>query len=365
MPDVITPYFSIRYKRRRYRLDITLRSGKRIRHSFDKKSDAEAVQLKYKHNDVSRRYGLPTVAEQPFLSDLIEKRLTAYRGAEHTRAKRVFSGLSNLLPNGVCVDEVTKAAIQKYVEKRFNDGLKAQSIDRELNLIASMFNSVDLYFPQLEQWRPPRMPRPKIVGGRRERLWAEWEAKAVLNELSAPRREGEQKQSALARQKVGKIVLFMFVTGLRTGEMAKIKTQDINWQTRRLRIEQGKTGNVKSVGPMFGPAMAVLKEFSEQSESEFVFFRGKNIPPKFYKTLKRACERAGVVYGRDAQGGLRLYDARHTATTRMLEDGVPAPAVQDWMGWSRSYFVLWYGHTTDKSRTRAGRSMERWAKRIA
>lgn len=365
MPDMITPYFSIRYRRKRYRLDITLRNGQRIRHSFDKKSDAESVAYKYKHDEVARRYGLPVSADRPFLSDLVEKRLGSLKGAEKTRSTRVLNDLSSLLPDAICVDEVNKSLIQKYVEKRFRDGLKAHSIDRELNIIAATLNGADLYFPSLEQWRPPRMPRPKIAGGRRERLWAEWEAKAVLDELSAPRRDGEQKQSTLARQKVGKIVLFMFVTGLRTGEMAKIQKQDINWQTRRLRIEQGKTGNVKSVGPLFGPAMDVLKEFSDKSETEFVFFQGKNIPPKFYKTLKRACERTGVVYGRDVQGGLRLYDARHTATTRMLEDGVPAPAVQDWMGWSRGYFVMWYGHTTEKSSAKAGRSMERWAKKIA
>src|SRR5688572_31613999 len=112
MLDMITPYFSKRYKRRKYLLDITLRSGKRIRHSFDKKSDAEAVAFKYKHDDVSRRYGLPKAAEQPLLSDLIEKRLTAYEGSERTRAKRVLEGLADLLPQGICVDEVTKAGIQ-------------------------------------------------------------------------------------------------------------------------------------------------------------------------------------------------------------------------------------------------------------
>lgn len=364
MPDMITPYFSVRYKRTRYRLDLTLRSGDRIRRSFDKKSDAQRVELKLRADDLSRRYGLPASEDRPFLSDLIEKRLTAYSGAELTRATRVLNGLATILPAGICVDEVNKAAIQKYVERRFDDGLKAQSIDRELNLIAAMFNSVDLYFPSLEQWRPPRMPRPKILGGRRERIWSRGEIDAVLSELYTARRESEQRQSHIARVKVGGIVEFCLRTGLRTGEMAAIKKQDIDWQARTIRVEQGKTGNVKIVGPL-GAALLILRTFTDASKTAFVFFQGKNIPPKFYKTLRRACERRGVPYGRDVQGGLRLYDARHTATTHMLEDGVSPKAVQAWMGWADSSFVLYYSHATEKSRKQASRSMERLIKKIA
>jgi integrase len=366
MPDMITPYFSVRYRRKRYRIDITLGNGQRIRRSFDKKSDAEAVIFKYKHDDVSRRYGLPRATDQAFLSDLIEKRLTAYRGAEHTRASRVLRWLASLLPHGICVDEVSKAAIQKYVERRFNDGLKAQSIDRELNIIAAMFNSVDLYFPQLEQWRPPRMPRPKIIGGRRERIWSDHEIKVVLAELYADRREGEQRQSAAARHKVGRIVQFCLLNGVRTGEMAQIRKRDINWQTRKVRIEQGKTGKVKVIGPLAVRAMEILEECCNTSETEFVFFKGKNIPPKFYKTLARACERAGVAYGKNTPGGLVLYDSRHTATTHMLESGVSPATVKEWMGWADSSFVLYYSHATEQSREKAGRVMERKAgKKIA
>jgi len=72
------------------------------------------------------------------------------------------------------------------------DELKPQSIDRELNIIVAMFNQAENYFPALDQWRPPRIPRPKIIDGRRERTWSEHEIKVVLGELFAPKREDEQ-----------------------------------------------------------------------------------------------------------------------------------------------------------------------------
>ncbi len=157
--------FSRRHKRKVYRLDATV-NGKRFRRFFLKKSDAEAVAYKIKHDAIARRYGMPVLAERPLLWDLIEKRLAAITNPrEHTRATRVLNALSALLPNQ-CVDEITKADIQKYVELRQRDNLKAQSINRELNIINSMLTQTDIYYPQLEQWRPPRMPRPKVIGGR-------------------------------------------------------------------------------------------------------------------------------------------------------------------------------------------------------
>jgi len=80
-----------------------------------------------------------------------------------------------------------------------------------------------------------------------------------------------------------------------------------------------------------------------------------------YKILRRACERAGVLYGKNTAGGLVLHDARHTATTHMLESGVSPATVKEWMGWSDSAYVLYYSHATKKSRQLAARSMERLA----
>jgi integrase len=355
---MIKSVFSKRHKGRVYRLDATV-NGKRFRRFFLKKADAEAVAYKIKHDAIARRYGLPVTAERPFLSALIKKRLAAITNPpEHSRATRVLDGFARLLPSSYCVDEVTKADVQKYVDKRRDDGLKAQSIDRELNIIGAMFNSIDNYYPQLEQWRPPRMPRPKVLGGRRERIWTEHEIKAVLGELFAPRRDGEQLQSAVARFRVGRKVQFC-LNGIRHGEMNLIRKHDIDWEARTVRIHQGKTGNYKTVGPLGPLAMSILKEFYEKTDTEYVFSRSGNITPKFYRILKRACERAGVLYGKNTPGGLVLHDTRHTATTRLLEDNVSPATVKEWMGWSDSAFLLYYSHATKKSREKAGRSLER------
>lgn len=342
-------------------LDATPANGKRFRRFFLRRSDAEAVAYKIKHDTIARRYGLPVMAERPFLSDLIEKRLAAIANPrERTRATRVLNGLAALLLPSQCVDETTKSDIQKYVEKRQRDKLKAQSVNRELNIINTMFTEVDMYYPQLEQWRPPRMPRLKVIGGRRERLWTDDERNAVLGELFQDRKQDEQEQAFMARLRVGFKVQFCLLNGLRHSEMNLIRKQgDIDWKARTVRMCQGKTGNFKTIGPLGRTSMDILKLFFEASESQYVFSRSGNITPKFYRILREACERVGVPYGKNTPGGLVLHDARHTATTHMLEDGVSPKTVQEWMGWSDSAFVLYYSHATKKSREQAGRSLEK------
>src|SRR6266404_4316406 len=79
----------------------------------------------------------------------------------------------------------------------------------------------------------------------------------------------------------------------------------------------------------------------------------------FSKRLVNARE----YYGRGTRDGLVLHDARHTATTHLLESNVSPKTVQEWMGWSDKAFVLYYSHATKQSREQAGQSLERLAGR--
>jgi site-specific recombinase XerD len=163
-----------------------------------------------------------------------------------------------------------------------------------LNIIVAMFNKGDTYFEQLAQWRPPRMPRPKIIDGRRERTWSEHEIKVILGELFAPKRDDEQTQAAIARHRIGRNVPFSLLNGLRHSEMSLIPKTGIDWEARQVRIRQGKTGNYKIIGPLGPTSIEILREFYNESKTDLVFSRSGNISPKFYRILREACKRTGV-----------------------------------------------------------------------
>jgi integrase len=361
---MIKQVYSRRLKRNVYRLDARPTHGKRLRRFFLRKSDAEAAAYKFKHDAIMKRFGLAATLDRPLLSDLA-KRFADDIGnpREQKRARRVLAYFCDLLTRNTCADEVSKADGKRYIDKRMKDGLKPQSIDRELNIIVAMFNKGDTYFEQLAQWRPPRMPRPKIIDGRRERTWSEHEIKVILGELFAPKRDDEQTQAAIARYRIGRKVQFSLLNGLRHSEMNLIPKTGIDWEARQVRIRQGKTGNYKIIGPLGPTSIEILREFYNESKTDLVFFRSGNISPKFYRILREACERAGVPYGRGTPDGLVLHDARHTATTHLLESNVSPKTVQEWMGWSDKAFVLYYSHASKGSREQAGQSLERLAGR--
>ena len=183
----------------------------------------------------------------------------------------------------------------------------------------------------------------------------------VLGELFALKREDEQVQAAIARYRVGRKVQFCLLNGVRHSEMNLMPKTGINWEARQVRIRQGKTGNYKVIGPLGPTSMEILREFYDASKTDLVFSRSGNIAPKSYRILREACERAGVPYGRSTRDGLVLHDARHTATTHLLESNVSPKTVQEWMGWSDKAFVLYYSHATKQSREQAGQSLERLA----
>jgi hypothetical protein len=149
---MIKQVYSRRLKRNVYRLDARPTHGKRLRRFFLRKSDAEAAAYKFKHDAIMKRFGLAATLDRPLLSDLA-KRFADDIGnpREQKRARRVLAYFCDLLTRNTCVDEVSKADGKRYIDKRMKDGLKPQSIDRELNIIVAMFNKGDTYFEQLAQ----------------------------------------------------------------------------------------------------------------------------------------------------------------------------------------------------------------------
>jgi len=128
--------------------------------------------------------------------------------------------------------------------------------------------------------------------------------------------------------------------------------------TKQLRVT---TINRKSYRPSWTNFNGNSPGVYDASKTDLVFSRSGNISPKFYRILREACEPAGVPYGRKNPDGLVLHDARHTATTHLLESNVSPKTVQEWMGWSDKAFVLYYSHASKESREAAGKSLEKLA----
>jgi integrase len=346
--------------------DITLADGTRRRESgFFSQADAEAAVGRIRLAEKEKKYGFISEASRPTLASLIEKRLAGMpTRRERVRSERVLGDFQKLLPKKIKVDEVTTAHIRWYVEKRL--GLVSpQSVNRELNIISATLRAAEIFYPVLAQWLPPRIPRPKHSKRRRERVIMDEEKDSLLAHLLAPQGEEESASRARQRRLVGLVVNFALLTGMRHGEIDKLKWEHLDLKAKTLKVIGTKTENVTNatryIAPLTETMLMILRERREQSIGKYIFTISGSPMANFYSILRAACEACGIPYGRDVAGGVVLHDARHTATTRLLQAGVDLSTIQSFTGHSDKEMVLHYGHATPQSRERAARALEDYA----
>jgi integrase len=87
----------------------------------------------------------------------------------------------------------------------------------------------------------------------------------------------------------------------------------------------------------------------------------RNTGSRFYRILREACAACDIPYGKKTIGGLVLHDARHTATTRMLQAGVDPATVGSITGHTDKSVILYYSHATADSRRKAVSVLEEFA----
>jgi integrase len=355
---MITRKYSERRGRNLWGFDIRL-DGRRIRDfSFDSKAQAEDALRAIREAERGRRYGIPIASRRRRLAELIDLRLeTITRRQEQVRSRRVLSTFLALLPADIAIDEVTAADIRLFVTKRQADGQSPASINRELNIVGATLHAAASFFPELEQWRTPKIPRPPQSKRGRERLITTEERDRLLDHLMAPRGLGEHHGAYHARLRVGEILHFALLTGMRHGEINGLRWTDVDWKGGEMKVIGTKTDSTRYI-PITATVRDILLRRKTGTKSPFVFTKTGNHRPKFYRLLREACEACGIPYGRKAAGGLTLHDARHSATTRMLQAGVDLDTVGSITGHSDRALILYYGHATRDSKRRAAEALE-------
>jgi integrase len=148
------------------------------------------------------------------------------------------------------------------------------------------------------------------------------------------------------------VTLLGLNTGMRHKEIRTLKWKNLDLENRVLRVGESKTeaGKGRPI-PLTQPAWAALdmwvSRFPDRKPEHFVFPACENgridsqRPIANWRTAwRRACRDAGL-------DGLRFHDLRHTAATKLLEEGTPIAVVAHILGWSASTAVRMakrYGH---------------------
>jgi integrase len=115
-------------------------------------------------------------------------------------------------------------------------------------------------------------------------------------------------------------------TGMRSGELQKLQWSHVDRKNMFIRLpgEITKTGDPRDI-PINHYVKSALDALPRSINHGFVFTcKGKPFTHKhgFKYSLKDACKKAGIPYGRNDENGVTMHDMRRTLKTNMLNAGI-------------------------------------------
>ncbi|MDZ7751861.1 MAG: site-specific integrase [Gammaproteobacteria bacterium] len=207
---------------------------------------------------------------------------------------------------------VTPDIVANYRDKRLEAGMSASSVRIELALLSH------LYTVAIKEWRiglvynpVANIRKPAPHKGRNRRLAVE-EEQMLLKAC-------DQHSNPM----LGWIVRLALYTGMRAGEIASLRRDQVNLDKRTVTLTETKNGTARTV-PLSYAAAAVLRNALANPvrpiDTDLVFFgepgRDKvRRPYEFRVAWHRTLQSTGIP-------GLRFHDLRHEAVSRLVEAGL-------------------------------------------
>ena len=299
----------------------------------------------------------------PTLGQFIEETYAPWAKANRSRtATNTLEKLNRLF--GTWFSEpltaITIERIESWKIRRVNAGCSGTTLLRDMFTLSSVLSRAvklgklaENPIRKVEKPRIDRRPKIRFLDEAeefrlREALKAR-DAKMRMARASANVWRRERNREILPSlphygDHVTPAVLLSINTGLRRGELLKLRWKSIDFARRLLTVEgpDSKTRQTRHV-PLNGEAMRVLESWREQSgDGPRVF----EIATGFKTAWGHILKRANIV-------GFRWHDLRHHFASRLVQHGVPLNTVRDLLGHSSIAMSLRYAHLAPDQRREA------------
>ena len=213
---------------------------------------------------------------------------------EHIRAERIFKVWLAELGEDFRIGEITASHIRRYIDLRLPE-VKAETVNREITVIASALHSAYLNFPELEKWNCPKIPRPKFAKSRLERLITSEETLKILTYLLSQKFEKESASETRNRQRVGRAFRLALLSGARLGEITASAWSQIDFSAQIVQIVGTKTRFKTAWNVRYLELTTTMREiFNAQKQvdnfGDFVFSKTGNSITDYHEVFKKACE---------------------------------------------------------------------------
>jgi integrase len=234
-----------------YKINVRV-GGRRYREvGFATKKEAQDYidELRTKHKYSRQGLKAPEKHSQVLLRHLIDKRLgDIQERVRRALAERVFFYLLDITGPAAKVTDLTYQHLKEFNTRRSKERtvqrdskVSDATVDREMTEISSMLKLAGDYFPALESYQPPKIPRLRLSDNRRTRTISDDEIKALLGYYARAREPNESERQYFDRMTIGHAIEFAWLTGSRRKEVVRLKRTDFFPDQDKLIIKRWKT----------------------------------------------------------------------------------------------------------------------------
>ena len=233
--------------------------------------------------------------------------------ASYNRVRGCIANFNKVFGHRI-VNTIKPVEIEDYQNQRETDGLAPATIDMEISVTKTIINKAfdnDMVDGRtVKAFRKVERKLKKAANARRRTL-------SVTEYLSL--REA-------AAHHLKPILTVAYNTGMRTGELRKLRWAHVDWEKEFIRLpgEIPKERKPKNI-PMNHYVRETLKSLPRALHHDYVFtYRGEPIRDRggLKRSFRTACKKADIPCGRNTPDGVTFHDIRRTVKTNMLNAGV-------------------------------------------
>jgi integrase len=283
--------------------------------------------------------------------------------ATYINIKRSFPELHSMP-----LRDISHLDIEKWRTRRLTEGVKPSTVNRALDDLRACLNRA-VEWEVIENNPIAKVKRSKIDSNPTPRFLTTSEEKALRqalddreHRLRAERGSGNKWKAERGYPLLPSLsgvayadhlkpaVLLSLNTGLRRGELFKLKWSDINFEQNILTVkaETAKSGKTRHI-PLNEEAALILKRWKTQEglKGLHVFINNDGKPFHDVRTAWK-----GVLDDADIKN-FRWHDLRHTFASKLVMAGVDLNTVRELMGHSDYTMTLRYAHLAPEHKAQA------------
>ena len=325
-------YYDVRVNGRRYRACTETSDKHRAR---DIESTERTRILEGKHG-IRRQ---PDITFREFAKTYLRDHAEVHKRSVH-RDQEIIKVFSQVF-GGVLLHEITRHRIEQYKRERLqghwsayrqrrdaSKPIQPATVNRELDTLRSIFSKAVEWGILIES--PARLVKRLRVENQRTRILSLDEQRRLLR---------------ACRPQLQAIVAFALITSARISEILTLRWEQIDGDAITfLRTKNDKARRI----PLGVTLTEVFKEQSRKSAWVFPNPRTRRPYTTVLKSFKRALERASI-----GTKDVTLHTLRHTALSRMLDQGYDDYTVMAISGHSSTRMLARYAHPTETRKIEA------------